>query len=68
MNINSRITGKSYKPDECVFIINTLQVHRYLDNGAELLDVIPGNDRKLAFVFNRVGTYSLYDRWCKREL
>ena len=68
MKTKSGITGIKYNPEECVYILNPLQVYKYLDNGAELLDVICGNEKKLVFVFNREDTCALYDKWCKREL
>lgn len=64
----SIVTGKSYDPNDCVHIVNTLQVYKYLNNNAELLDVFCGNDNKLIYVFNKKDTYELYDKWCKREL
>ena len=62
------VTGKYYDPKECVFIINQLQVYKYIDNEAYPLDVIAGEDNKLVFVYDRAKTYKLYDLWCKREL
>lgn len=64
----SKISGKEYDPEKCVFILNSLQVYKYIDNGAELIDVICGNNQKLAFVFNRKDTFDLYDKWCDRKL
>lgn len=64
----SIVTRKTYNPEECVNIVNTKQVYKYLENHAELLDVFCGEDEKIIFVFNRKDTYELYDKWCKREL
>lgn len=64
----SVVTGKTYDPVECVHLVNPLQVYKYLQNNAELLDIFCGNDNKLIYVFNRKDTYDLYDKWCKREL
>lgn len=68
MKIQSEVTGKIYETDDCVYIVNALQVYKYLANDAELLDVKCGFDNKLAFVFDKEKSYPLYDKWCKREL
>lgn len=68
LKVQSNVTGKIYETDDCVFILNPLQVWKYLMNDAKLLDVSPGEDKKLVYVFNRKDTYHLYDLWCKREL
>ena len=68
MKTLSRINGKEYEPEKCVHVVNTLQAFMYINNNAELLDVIPGENKKIVFVFDREKTYILYDLWCKREL
>ena len=62
------VTGKYYETENCVSIVNQLQVHKYIDNGAFPLDILAGEDNKIVFVYDRAKTYSLYDLWCKREL
>jgi len=37
-------------------------------NNAVLLDVLPGENEKIVYVFDRKDTYNLYDLWCKRKL
>ena len=64
----SLVTNKVYEPVESVPIINLLQVYKYLENDAEVLDVFCGRDNKIVFVFDRNDTLALYDKWCKREL
>lgn len=68
MKKQSTITGQIYDTDRCVYILNTLQVYRYLAHDAKLLDVVLGENEKLCFVFNKQDTYELYDAWCKHTL
>ena len=68
MKVQSTVTGKCYETDECVFIVNPLQVYKYLINDAAPLDILAGEDNKIVYVYNRKSTRDLYDRWCKREL
>ena len=65
----STITGKSYVPEDTCIILNVAQVAAYLDNGASLLDVYVGRNRKLCFVFPKNNFIkSLFDKWVKHEL
>ena len=71
MKTTSAITGKTYNPDESVYIPNMLQNFWYMSYGAELLDIIPDNahdQKKIVFVWDRQDTLHLYDAWCKHEL
>ena len=68
LKVQSSVTGKCYETDECVFIVNPLQVYKYLINDAAPLDILAGEDNKIVYVYNRKSTRDLYDRWCKREL
>lgn len=68
LKVQSSVTGKCYETDECVFIVNPLQVYKYLINDAVPLDILAGEDNKIVYVYNRKSTRDLYDRWCKREL
>lgn len=65
----SKITGKSYIPEDTCIILNVAQVAAYLDNGAPLLDVYVGRNRKLCFVFPKNElTKDLFDKWVRHEL
>lgn len=65
----SRINGKPYIPENTCIIVNPVQVAAYLENGASLLDVYVGRERKLCFVFPKDDfTKSLFDKWVKHEL
>lgn len=65
----SNVTGKSYMPENSCIILNVAQVAAYLDNGAPLLDIYVGRDRKLCFVFPKDEfTKELFDKWVKHEL
>lgn len=68
MKVESSLTGKCYETNECVFIVNPLQVYKYIVNDAFPIDIKAGEDNKLVYVYNRSDTRKLYDAWCKREL
>lgn len=68
LKVQSSVTGKCYETNECVYIVNPLQVYKYLINDAVPLDILAGEDNKIVYVYNRKLTHDLYDRWCKREL
>ena len=51
--IQSVVTGKMYNPKDCVYIINTLQTYKYIENNAELLDLVCGYNNKLVYVFDK---------------
>lgn len=69
MRTISKVTGKSYFPEDTCIILNVAQVAAYLDNGAPLLDIYVGRDRKLCFVFPKDEfTKELFDKWVKHEL
>lgn len=62
------VTGKCYETNDCVYIVNPLQVYKYLLHDLAPLDILPGEDNKIVFVYNRKNSHELYDKWCKREL
>ena len=65
----SKVTGKSYLPENTCIILNVAQVAAYLDNDAQLLDVYVGRNKKLCFVFPKdEQTKTLFDKWVKHEL
>ena len=71
----SRITGKSYSPDNSsvVWISNMQQVYKYLNNGAEtdLVDILYTETKKdcLVFVFRKTPLIAeLYRKWQDHEL
>lgn len=66
--IQSKVTGKEYEPKNCVFLRNTLQVSKYLQHGAELLDLTVAYDGKITYVFSRDDTYELYQLWQEKRL
>lgn len=69
MRTVSKITGKTYYPEDTCIILNTVQVAAYMENGAPLLDVFVGRNRKLCFVFPKNEmTKDLFDKWVKHEL
>jgi len=69
MRQTSKITGKSYIPEDTCIILNVAQVAAYIDNGAVPLDIFVGRDRKLCFVFQRDSmTKELFDKWVRHEL
>lgn len=65
----SKVTGKSYMPENTVIILNVAQVAAYMRNGAPLLDIYVGRNDKLCFVFPKdESTKELFDKWVKHEL
>lgn len=69
MRQTSRVTGKSYMPEDTCIILNVAQVAAYMRNGAPLLDVYVGRDEKLCFIFPKNNlTRELFDKWVKHEL
>ena len=68
MKVQSSVTGKCYETNECVYIVNPLQVYKYLINDAVPLDNQAGKDNKIDNVYNRKQNHDLYDRWSKQEL
>lgn len=65
----SQLTGKSYIPEDTCIILNPIQVAAYMDNGARLLDIYVGRERKLCFVFPKNDfTKQLFDKWVNHEL
>lgn len=69
MRTTSALTGRSYNMEDVCIILNTAQVAAYMDNGAQLLDVFVGRERKLCFVFPKNElTKRLFDKWVKHEL
>lgn len=64
------IPGLLYDSDKCVYITCVPQVQMYLQNNAELLDILSWGTRtnQLVFVFERnTLTRSLYEEWKKRR-
>lgn len=64
------IPGLLYDSDKCVYITCVPQVQMYLQNNAELLDILSCGTRtnQLVFVFERnTLTRSLYKEWKKRR-
>ncbi len=68
MKVQSNLNGNVYETEECVYLVNPLQVYKYILNDSLPLDIKAGEDNKLVFVYNRLNTKKLYDKWCKREL
>ena len=68
MKVQSSVTGKCYETDECVFIVNPLQVYKYLINDAVPLDILAAQDNKIVYVYTRTLTHDLYYRDSKRYL
>lgn len=65
----SRITGRSYMPENTCIILNVAQVAAYIKHGASLLDIYVGRDDKLCFIFPKNDlTKELFDKWVKHEL
>ena len=69
MRQTSKLTGESYFPEETCIIVNPTQAAAYLENGAPLLDVYVGRERKICFIFPKnENTKKLFDKWVRHEL
>ena len=72
MLVYSKVTNRSYEPSLCCYIGNPQQFIKYLINDAVLYDIIPDKDKAgrdcAIYVFSKVNTKELFDRWCKHEL
>lgn len=74
MKVYSRLLGKSYDANNAVYIVNMLQVARYMKNGGEtyLVDILCDKAKKedtLVFVFEKTPEIKeLYRKWNAHEL
>lgn len=70
----SRLFDKFYDADNAVYLVNMLQVARYMKNGAEkyLVDILYDKAKKedtLVFVFEKTPEIKeLYRKWNAHEL
>ena len=70
----SRLLNRYYDSDNAVYIVNMLQVARYMKNGAEqyLVDILCDKAKKadtLVFVFEKTPEIKeLYRKWNAHEL
>lgn len=71
MQVKSNIVpGLQYDPDRCIYITCIPQAQLYLQNEAELLDILSSDTRtnQLVFVFERNAlTRHLYEVWKSRK-
>lgn len=67
MTTLSKTTGRAYKGERMVYILNPVQTAKYLKHGMTLYDIFESNG-SLVFVFDKDETKEIYDLWCKREL
>lgn len=74
MRTYSRLLNKYYDSDKVVYLVNMLQVARYMKNGAEqyLVDILYDKAKKadtLVFVFEKNQVIQeLYRKWNAHEL
>ena len=74
MQTYSKLLNKYYDADKAVYIVNILQVARYMKNGAEkyLVDILCDKAKKedtLVFVFEKSPLIKeLYKKWNAHEL
>ena len=74
MRTYSRLLNKYYDSDKVVYLVNMLQVARYMKNGAEeyLVDILCDKAKKedtLVFVFEKSPMIQdLYRKWNNHEL
>jgi hypothetical protein len=74
MNTYSRLLNRYYDSEKVVYLVNMLQVARYMKNGAEeyLVDILWDKAKKedsLVFVFEKSPLIKeLYRKWNAHEL
>lgn len=74
MQTYSKLLNKYYDPERVVYLVNILQVARYMKNGAEeyLVDILWDKAKKedsLVFVFEKSPLIrELYRKWNAHEL
>lgn len=74
MRVYSRLLNKHYDSDNVVYLVNMLQVARYMKNGGEefLVDILCDKAKKedtLVFVFEKSPLIKeLYRKWNAHEL
>lgn len=64
---HSKVTDRVYITDDMVYLVNPVQIAKYLKHGATLYDLLE-NDGKLVAVFSRRETRKLYEQWQNREI
>lgn len=67
MRIHSKVTDRVYQSDEMVYLVNPVQIAKYMNQGATLYDLLSIDD-KLVGAFSRKETRMLYKRWQNREI
>lgn len=69
MTTTSKITGKTYDDTSVVFFYNAFQAKKYIENGAELLDLLVTRENpKMIFVFSKEDHKRLRGAWMRKEL
>lgn len=63
----SHLTGKIYNEDDVVFFRNVYQSAYYCLKGAHLVDLIPTDELKFVFVFERKDHQKYRADWEKRK-
>lgn len=67
MRTRSTVTDRIYEPDEMVFLVNPVQIARYLKHKATVYDMVESGG-KLVVAFSKKETQLLYEQWLKREI
>ncbi|MBO5970918.1 MAG: hypothetical protein J6S14_20775 [Clostridia bacterium] len=67
MRTHSKVTDRVYSSDSMVYLVNPVQIAKYLEHGATIYDLLE-NDGQLIGVFSKKETRILYEKWKKREI
>lgn len=67
MRIRSTITDRIYEQEEMIYIVNPVQIAKYIKHHCTLYDLLADND-KLIGVFSKRETQPLYEKWRAREI
>lgn len=57
-----------YDASKCVRIVNPSQQYKYMKHGIYPIDIYPGYDGRIVYVFIKDETKEIYQKWIDHEL
>ena len=67
MRIKSVTTGRVYEQEDMVYLVNPVQIAKYIKYGITLYDLDESNGRLIG-VFSRRETKEVYNKWQNKEI